>query len=303
MKLRVCSMLALSMAAGMGLAQTQSPPTAPRAQSPAQDGSQPGGQRNSQQGQSGQSASPSQLQQGGSSQGGVQQTGQQRTANFRGETPGSPMIDGHLAACLILGNEEEVALGRFASQRASGDLVKKFAQQMIDDHTKGTQQLRQFAPRGASLQLTSSNQKGSSSGSQGRNETSAAAPANESSSGAGASAQAASGPEQQLLAVERDAKQQCLELTQKELGEKRGEEFDHAYLAQQMVGHVQMVSKLTAFEKHASPELQKIISEQRQTAQQHLDHIKQLKERQTSATSSGSHSGTHSAQQPGGQQR
>jgi hypothetical protein len=49
-------------------------------------------------------------------------------------------------------------------------------------------------------------------------------------------------------------------------------------LGQQVVGHVQMIAALTAFEQHASPELQKVIVEQKKTAEQHLDHIKQLKQ-------------------------
>src|SRR4051812_17679392 len=101
MKLRGFSMLALSLCATFALAQAQSPPTAPRVQSPAQAGST--GQQGSQpgQGQPGQPASPIQLQQGRGAQGG-QQPGGQRTANFRGGDAGSQMIDGHLAACLIL---------------------------------------------------------------------------------------------------------------------------------------------------------------------------------------------------------
>jgi predicted outer membrane protein len=102
--------------------------------------------------------------------------------------------------------------------------------------------------------------------------------------------------------MEREAKQQCLEMTQRELSEKRGSEFDHAYLGQQMVGHVQMVASLKAAERHASPELQRVIAEQRRTAEQHLEHVKHLKESQLS--SSGNRSGGQStAQQPGGQQR
>jgi predicted outer membrane protein len=303
MKLKGFSMLALSIIATTALAQVQ--PSSPIPQPPAQGGSQPGGQQGSQpsSGQPGQPASPSQLQQGGGVQPSrqqnprQQQAGQQQISNFRGDNSGSQMIDGHLAACLILANEEEVALGNFASQRATGDQVKKFAQQMIEDHTKASQQLRQFAPQGATLQLTSSNQSGTRQDSQGRNETSANRAGDASSSGSSGSAGASSGAQQQMLAIERDAKQECLDLTQKELGEKRGEEFDHAYLGQQMVGHVQMVANLTAFEKHASPELQKVISEQRQTAQQHLDHIKQLKQ------SGGDHSSIqHAGQQPTGQQ-
>jgi len=256
-------MLALTLVAAVALAQAQSPPTAPRAQSPAQDSSQPGGQQSSQPGvgqqnaaPSGQPGSASQLRQSGQ-QG--QQSGQQRTANFRGEGTsqgGSQAIDGQLAACLILGNQEEIALGKFASQHASSDKVKKFAQQMVDDHTKASKQLQQFAPQGVALELSSG-----SSG-QARNEQS--------------STNSGDKMGQQMLSIMRDAKQECLNMTEKELGQKRGEEFDHAYVGQQMGGHVQMIASLTAFEKHASPELQRVVSEQKKTAEEHLDHLKHL---------------------------
>jgi len=249
--LRVLSLLSLTAFSAVAFAQTQSPPVAPRTQSPAQDGAQPGGIQSSQPGigQPAQQGQPNQQ----------QQNPQQRTANFRGESAGanSQAIDGHLAACLILGNEEEVALGKFAAQHASSDKVKKFAQMMVDQHNKAATELKQFAPQGVSLELSESGSN------QARNER----------------ATTNSDPGQQMLAIMRDAKQECLNMTEKELGQKRGEEFDHAYIGQQMGGHVQMIAALTAFEKHASPELQRVVSEQKKTAEQHLDHLKQLVEK------------------------
>jgi len=252
MKFAILSMLAATFVAALATAQTQSPPIAPRAQSPAQDSSQPGGAQSAQPG----AGQPGQLPQA-AQPGGQQPT--QRTANFRGESANqsnSQMIDGQLAACLILGNEEEVALGKFAAQHASSDKVKKFAQSMVDQHTQATSQLKPFAPQGVSLELS------------GDSKSTRAKPAAESENQIG----------QQMLSIMRDAKQECLNMTQKELGEKRGEEFDHAYIGQQMGGHVQMIAALTAFEKHASPDLQRVVSEQKKTAEQHLDHLKQLVE-------------------------
>jgi predicted outer membrane protein len=256
--LRVLSMLSLTAIGAVAFAQTQSPPTAPRTQSPAQDNANPGGLQNPQPGV-GQPAQPGQP--GYQNQQQPIQGAQQRTANFRGELGGqanAQIIDGQLAACLILGNEEEIALGKFASQHASSDKVKKFAQMMVDQHTQAASQLKQFAPRGVSLQLSDAGNN------QARNE------------------RAATGSDQigqQMLTIMRDAKQECLNMTEKELGQKHGEEFDHAYIGQQMGGHVQMIAALTAFEKHASPELQRVVSEQKKTAEQHLDHLKQLVEK------------------------
>jgi predicted outer membrane protein len=253
--LRVFSMLSLAAVAAVAFAQTQQQPTASRTQSPAQDNANPGGLQNPQPG-IGQPAQPGQP----GNQNQQPQGLQQRTANFRGESAGqanAQIIDGQLAACLILGNEEEIALGKFAGQHASSDKVKKFAQMMIDQHTQALSQLKQFAPQGVSLELSESGSN------QARNER---------------AANASDQIGQQMLIIMRDAKQECLNMTEKELAQKRGEEFDHAYIGQQMGGHVQMIAALTAFEKHASPELQRVVSEQKKTAEQHLDHLKQLVE-------------------------
>ncbi len=46
-----------------------------------------------------------------------------------------------------LGNLTEVALGRLAVEKSSDPQVKKFGQQMIDDHTKAQEALRSAATR------------------------------------------------------------------------------------------------------------------------------------------------------------
>jgi predicted outer membrane protein len=290
--LRACSMLALATVAAVALGQAQVPPTTPRTPNPAQDSLQPGGQPGAQPGiaQPDQPGSPSQLQPG-------QPGGQPRTANFRGE-PGSASqtIDGQLAACLVLGNEGEVALSRLANERASSDQVKKFAQQMIDVHTKAAQQLRQFAPQDVSLQLSSSGGNPAARGVEVRAETSAGV--------AGSGAEANIG--RKMLTIEREAKQQCLEMAEKELGEKRGSEFDECYIGQQIGGHLQMIAAMTVFERHVSPDLQRVISDQRKTAEQHLAHAKQIARDVKSSPSAAGDRGISqpsTAQQPGGVQR
>jgi hypothetical protein len=44
----------------------------------------------------------------------------------------------------------------------------------------------------------------------------------------------------------------------------------------QVMEHMGMVDKLEVFSRHASPELQAVLQEGLQTAQQHLEHAKQL---------------------------
>jgi predicted outer membrane protein len=284
---KACSLLAVALIATQVFAQqqqgNQNPPTAPRVQSPAQDQGAAQGQGTIQaQGQGQGVGQPgAQLQQGN------RQIPGQRTANYRGDSAvnASRAIDSHLAACLILGNEEEVALGRFAAQRASNDQVKQFAQQMVDQHSKAISKLQPFAPEGAMLELAAaSEQDQGPRQNQGQRQGQIQNPLTP----VGQNGQADANIGQQMLAIERDAKQQCLDLTQKVLGEKRGEEFDHAYVGQQMAGHIQMIAALTAFERHASPELQQVLNEQKQTAEQHLQHLKQLIPDSTSASKTSS---------------
>ena len=45
------------------------------------------------------------------------------------------------------GGLAEVELGKLAAERAQSDEVKKFAQRMVDDHTKANEQLKQIAER------------------------------------------------------------------------------------------------------------------------------------------------------------
>ena len=45
----------------------------------------------------------------------------------------------------LLGGMTEVALGKVAVEKASGDAVKQFAQKMIDDHSKANEELKQIA--------------------------------------------------------------------------------------------------------------------------------------------------------------
>ena len=62
------------------------------------------------------------------------------------------LTEQHLAACLIIDNQGQVALAEFAQEQSQNDEVKQFAQQMVQEHTECISKLQQFAgPIGASL--------------------------------------------------------------------------------------------------------------------------------------------------------
>jgi predicted outer membrane protein len=53
-------------------------------------------------------------------------------------------MDAHLAACLLLGSQKEIAISKFAMQHAKNEQVKQFAQQMIAAHSKDAGELQKF---------------------------------------------------------------------------------------------------------------------------------------------------------------
>src|SRR5688572_11371786 len=61
-------------------------------------------------------------------------TARAQSSNAGGQAAQGGMIDQHIAVCLLLGNQEEVALGQFAQDRAQHPEVKQFAQMMAQEH-------------------------------------------------------------------------------------------------------------------------------------------------------------------------
>jgi predicted outer membrane protein len=198
-------------------------------------------------------------------------------------------LDGQLAACLIIGNQKEVAVSRQAEQHLQHEDVKKFAQQMVQDHEKFATQLQQFAEQGgfqqAQLAIDGTARTGSSDAiTRSRTEPPrSTTERNPNAPNPGASRAAArsealdqQGTAQQLISIEREVAQQCVESATKMLNEKQGAEADRCYVGMQIGAHMGMVDKLEVFSRHASPELQAVLQQGLKTTQQHLDHAKKL---------------------------
>jgi hypothetical protein len=81
-----------------------------------------------------------------------------------------------------------------------------------------------------------------------------------------------------MIAFERDAAQRCLQMTREMLNEHQGNDFDMAYIGQQIVAHTQMVAKLEAAQNRVSPELQQVVRQGLQGANQHLKEARTISE-------------------------
>jgi predicted outer membrane protein len=102
------------------------------------------------------------------------------------------MLSQHIAVCLTLGNQEEVALGQFAQERAQNPQVKQFAQMMAQEHQQAISQLQQASPQLASMNLELSAQGGGSAA-RGQGSATSARGAGSSSSAGSATSGAPSG--------------------------------------------------------------------------------------------------------------
>lgn len=220
----------------------------------------------------------------------------------------SNTLDQHIATCLILANKEEIALAQFAQERAQHEEVKKFAQQMIEQHKQAVTKLEQAAPEVASMrgQLELNAGQGgqgqdrrsgdqASTGQQGQQgqpgqpraatqaggatgqpggvvQASGASPFNPG----GAQSGSQQGGQHQMVALAKEVKQQCLQLTQRELSEHEGADFDKAYIGQQVGAHIAMLAQLQASSQYASGNLRQVIQEGEQMTQEHMEHAKRI---------------------------
>lgn len=181
--------------------------------------------------------------------------------------PGSPANGGpvagdlseKIAACLVLGNQEEVALAEVAQQRAEHPEVKKFAAHMIEQHQAAVAKLQQAVPQVAGVSLGE------------------ARPGNsQAQKPAQPPGQAQTVLASKELEMAKAVKQQCLQLTKQEMEGKQGAEFDKCYIGQQIGAHMAMLAELRGTKNFANPQLQNVITEGEKMATHHLDQAKEI---------------------------
>jgi len=178
-------------------------------------------------------------------------------------------FDAHVADCLILSNQEEIALLKFGVEHTKNDKVKDLAQSMIKDHEKAIGELRQFAsPQHANEDLTAS--KGGDRDVATREARKVPAD----------SADDAHGGQDGLMAklhrMTKRAHEQCLVLSREELTKYQGHEFDQAFLGQQIGMHTAMLAKLKAAQEETSGELSQWTGKAQETTKKHKDHLDTL---------------------------
>lgn len=204
---------------------------------------------------------------------GAQTAGQQAQSGQAGQ------LDQGIATALYLGNQEEVAIAQFAEGRAEHAEVKKFVEMILKDHREALKKLQSVAPQLASMNLQLTGAEGGNAeaaGAQGR--TPSTTPGTPGTTGQAdrPGAQASGDVGAQMVALHHRIAEECLSLTQKELSEKKGAEFDRCFIGQQMGAHLATLAKLRGSREFASPQLQQFIDEATKVVEHHIEQAKQI---------------------------
>jgi predicted outer membrane protein len=164
-----------------------------------------------------------------------------------GERPS--LADWQIAHWLLVDNRGEIALAEVAEESASNTDVKKFAEQIRDEHQEFLQQLEQIvalAPRNA--RPASAARANGNAGEEGLD----------------------------IVAVKQQIGEQCRKSALDELEKMKGPAFDRCYVGLQIGMHMHILDSLKVLSRYASPELDRLIDESEDSAQSHLEQAKRL---------------------------
>jgi len=184
--------------------------------------------------------------------------------------------DAILITCLLVDNENEIALSRIALQRAQNPEIKQFAQKMIDDHGGIVQKLQKVAggvARVGSAGAESVRDPATGAAREPKGEHPAGDRDAQPKDASGIRAAGASFDHERLT---RDLGRKCLESATALLTEKQGADFDRCYMGMQLGAHIKAVDTIEVFRNYASPGLRPTLDEGLQTVQMHLEHVKSL---------------------------
>lgn len=199
--------------------------------------------------------------------------------------------DRSLATCIAIGNQEEIALTQFAVEHIQNPEVKKFAQMLIDDHTKFGGKLTPYASEVANMPFDDAHAGVRHSNNKESKTADATAASKEELRAAKREARrkddsdrqtvtsAHSGlfAQERMAVLERQVANECLTLAKRELTEaKESGDFDQAFLGCQVATHLNMIAKLTVFERESTGELAQVFGEGRASTEKHLEEAKHL---------------------------
>lgn len=219
--------------------------------------------------------------------------------------------DQQIAACLHNCCRNEVEISKFALERLESNEARRFAEQMITEHTAACEKLARFAGGAVSVDARLDTVPGAAPGAarreerredreerrEERREDAAAAPRAAVEPGRGLEIEAGGARVQiqpgarprtdvevrggaagglNWVAIHKQIADQCLASTKQELGQKEGAEFEKCYLGGQIMGHMKALDEIKVLRNYASPELRAELDACSQHCAEHLKEAKVL---------------------------
>lgn len=162
--------------------------------------------------------------------------------------------DQSVADWLIICNQAEVQEAQMALQHTERASVREFAQMLQRDHDHAVQQLVRFASRpigqpGQAARLAQA---------------------------AGADGEVRMSKDLPFLVITREISDETLTGTRREMEQKKGIDFDRAFVGSQIEGHLRLIATMKVLNRYASAELRQMIEKEIQVAAGHLDRAKAL---------------------------
>lgn len=179
------------------------------------------------------------------------------------------------ARCLLLGNQEQVILGKFAADKAQTSEVKAFAESMVKRHTKCIAKLQPLAPGAIATEDLEKQAYAIQERMKASNESMPASSATDESMRRSATMDDQH-PMHMISEMQRRMAENCIALTETELSQCDKDNFDRAYINQQIFSHVATLAKLVTMAPYASAELKPIIESEEKAVRSHLDEAKKI---------------------------
>jgi predicted outer membrane protein len=186
-----------------------------------------------------------------------------------------------VANCLAISNHLEVALAKFALDHAEDEELKDFAKMLIEDHQAFLKKLERWSPQAASNDfLKEEHQADRDDQPAARDRIQPAGGVNQPAQRGGiqqtAGAQGMGSRPVNLMQLERELAQECLNTAKQMLSSKEGDEFNKCFAGMQFMIHNQMQDKLTVFQRHVSADFAETLSNASMTVDEHMTHAEEL---------------------------
>lgn len=187
--------------------------------------------------------------------------------------------DQALATCVAIGNQEEVAIAKFAAEKAKHKDVKEFAAMLVKDHQAFNQKLKKYAPEATQDGYLTDKD---SSGSDGNRRASSPNAIQQTA----ATDEKAGGQAVDFIQLHREVAEECIKAAKSGMSKKDGAEFDECFIGYQIAMHASMKNKLVVFERHVSDDLKQVLAAGVATTEMHMKKAEQIMKKLEDADSS-----------------